>query len=159
MLRGVAGCQCLAAPFTLTLAAACDAPDGAIDRQRRDGGIEQPQPESDAAHDGDGERAHLESAAGDDGPIRRSTRSSGRRREQMVTETLTYTATATCGTSLLPTIAVTATNPAPSRRPTPDADWIVLDPHHVQLRAVNDPFRRTGRDRPPAAGRGSTPSP
>jgi endo-1,4-beta-xylanase len=68
---------------------------------------------------------------------------------QMVTETLAYTATATCGSALVPGITVTANQPGAVAPPDPDADWVVLDAHHVMLRAVNDPFRRTGRVPPP----------
>jgi hypothetical protein len=67
---------------------------------------------------------------------------------QMVTETLTYTATATCGASLVPAIVVSSNQPGAIPPPDPDAAWIVLDPHHVLLRAENDPFRRTGREPP-----------
>jgi len=69
--------------------------------------------------------------------------------KQMVTETLTYSAVATCGLSLTPTITVTANQPGAIPPPDPNADWIVIDATHVQLRATNDPFRRTNRFPPP----------
>jgi len=67
----------------------------------------------------------------------------------MVPETLTYIATATCGLSLVPTVTVTANQPGAVPPPAPNADWQILDAHHVLLRATNDPFRRTGREPTP----------
>jgi uncharacterized repeat protein (TIGR01451 family) len=58
---------------------------------------------------------------------------------QFVLETLAYTATATCGAALTPTIAVTENEHAPDSPRHPDIDWQVLDPHHVLLRAENAP--------------------
>jgi len=69
--------------------------------------------------------------------------------KQMVTETLSYTATATCGLALTPAISVSANQPGAIAPPDPNADWLVLDAHHVLLRATNDPFRRTGREPAP----------
>jgi endo-1,4-beta-xylanase len=65
--------------------------------------------------------------------------------KQLVTETLTYSAQATCGLALTPAITVTANQPGAIPPPDPNADWNVIDATHIQLRATNDPFRRTGR--------------
>jgi endo-1,4-beta-xylanase len=136
------------AQFTLTLAAACAAPDGATITNRATAGSSSRNPNptpltTATANVLIANPPPVMTAPSVDHPFLAPAS------RQMVTETLTYTATATCGTALVPAIAVTSNQPGAVPPPSPDADWMVLDPHHVLLRAVNDPFRRTGREPAP----------
>jgi endo-1,4-beta-xylanase len=56
---------------------------------------------------------------------------------KMVLETLSYGVTATCDANPKLALSVTSNQPV-SGDGTPSPDWIVVDPHHVQLRAERD---------------------
>jgi endo-1,4-beta-xylanase len=62
---------------------------------------------------------------------------------QWVLETLTYGTSDNCALSMVPVVTVTSNQVESGRRP--DVDWIVLDAHHVLVKAENEPFSRTGR--------------
>ncbi len=59
---------------------------------------------------------------------------------KLVTEKLSYQVTTTCDANPALTVSVTSNQPVNSLGTSPD--WVVLDPHHVQLRAEQDEATR-----------------
>lgn len=59
--------------------------------------------------------------------------------------TLSYNVSDNCDARIVPAIAITSNQVERDRRRHPEVDWMVIDPHHVFLRAEIDPFSWRGR--------------